>query len=968
MTISETEQTILSGPFSFEPSESINLKIMLGAKLAGQCVDLGAAYTPLPDGKAIWKFDWAWDLKEKTLDDITKIMFPGRFTLPKGIGNRQPGNIHAEYFSTNEFRGFRFGIGDLDFVYIKGSEKVSCWGIIREKPIDISLSGLLASIIGSHLTMKDLFIGNISGRFDQSLRSKAMGQLNQSRLLFGKGESTPTGFVGGITIMGIPLVLPFSTDDETEEVNPSPAPQDGKAAEKSDRKESDFAQKNSEDLKIEPASGNNPGAMRKWFSVDKTIGPLHLGRVGCEWKDSKIGLLLDSDIEIGGLHLGLSGLCLRIPPFEMKPEKLELDLDGIDVSYRGGPISIGGSLLKSTISFEGKAITQYDGMVMIKAADMTITGMGSYANVNSKPSLFVFAILHKTLGGPIFFRINGLSAGFGCNRTLKLPPIEEVHNFPLVRASLDEDYFKGKSIQDAMFMLREYIQPSPGDYWFAVGIRFSSFEMILSFAMLSVSFGHEVEIALLGMAKMTIPNNAPPGMAIVYAELALRAVIRPEEGTVMVEGRLTSESYIFSRNCHLTGGFALCFWLSGTHAGDFVVTLGGYHPRFVRPPHYPEVPRLGINWQVTNELTITSGLYYALTSSCIMAGGKLSAVYQSGAIKAWFIAYVDFLLNWKPLYYTADMGINIGVEAHIRIPLGLFTVSFSIAVHLNVELHIWGPEFAGCIDVDLNVITVQIRFGPQKNLPNPLNAKEFVDSFLPKQEVITTRINSGLTREEKLDKETLHVVNSHELVITTQSVIPITCFTKLKPSIPPAQLDEPGIRPMGKTRLESNYSVTMTNITNDRKNLRFSPVTANVPESLWGKSDGEGKVSLPSAPEAKFLLACVGMRISFAPIDPTGTLTKIAIEKFKYDDFQKPIPWDHTIELPSFLSAEEQKIEFDNVMAPATVKLRNNVLAILAMQNCPFYLNNVNLEKLSKSGDSCFQEKIQYRRLGEACI
>jgi len=33
-----------------------------------------------------------------------------------------------------------------------------------------------------------------------------------------------------------------------------------------------------------------------------------------------------------------------------------------------------------------------------------------------------------------------------------------------------------------------------------------------------------------------------------------------------------------------------------------VITLGGYHPAFQKPTHYPEVPRLGLNWNVTSHL------------------------------------------------------------------------------------------------------------------------------------------------------------------------------------------------------------------------------------------------------------------------------------------------------------------------------------------------------------------------------
>ena len=573
--------------------------------------------------------------------------------------------------------------------------------------------------------------------------------------------------------------------------------------------------------------------------------------------------------------------------------------------------------------------TAYSGMALIKAAAFTITGFGSYGTTsNGETSLFVFAVLHKDLGGPPFFHVTGLAAGFGYNRALQLPPIEEVHTYPLVRGALEDDYFDGstpdRSITDAMEKLRDYIPPSSGDYWFALGIRFTSFEMIQSFALLSISFGHEVAIALLGMSKLTMPRDAEPGKAIVYAELAIKAVFKPEDGTLAVEGRLTDESYIFSKDCHLTGGFAFYIWFSGPHAGDFVVTLGGYHPRFTKPDHYPVVPRLAINWQVSSELTITAELYFALTPSCLMAGGKLSAVYQSGCIKASYIAYADFLLSWKPFYYQVDMGISIAVEANLRIPLGFCTIAISINVHLSVELHIWGPEFAGTIEVDLSVISFTIHFGPAKAPPPPLTAQQFVNTFLPPpQEVVATQINSGLIRQETLaDKSVLRVVNAHALALTAQSLIPISTFDNqtngLRPNyddtgqpvsydaqgrlVQPAptassetadpaavNVDALGIRSMGKTSLTLTFTVTINGVANDPNspdnNLRIAAVKTGVPDALWGKSEVAGTAPLPTEPEANTLPAWAGIRISFDPKPPQGALPPMPIEKFAYERF-----------------------------------------------------------------------------------
>lgn len=743
-----------------------------------------------------------------------------------------------------------------------------------------------------------------------------------------------------------------------------------------------------------------PDKTIKWIKVDRSAGPAYLDSVGIGFWDKAVQFRVSGSVQMSGLTFGVEGLggglTLEWPP------KPTFNLDGLAVSLVTDAVSISGVLIRST---EG-GVERYDGAALIKASGFAIAGLGSYSEVGGRPSLFIFAVLHRDLGGPAFFHVNGLAAGFGYNRAFKLPPVEEVQNFPLVRGALEENYFAGstpkQSIAGAMQKLREYIPPSPGDYWFAAGIRFSSFEMIQSFALLSVSFGHEVEIALLGMSKLTVPKDAGRGRALAYAELAIKAVVKPEEGLVAVEGRLTHESYVFSEDCHLTGGFAFYTWLSGAHAGDFVVTLGGYHPKFVRPAHYPAVPRLGVNWQVTSELKITAELYYALTPSCLMAGGKLSATYLAGPIKAWFTAYADFLLSWKPFYYMADMGISIGVEATLRIPLGFCTISISINVHLSVELHIWGPAFAGVIEVDLSVITFTIRFGPDKSPPPPIEADEFVETFLPPPpapvrnvvrssgapvlrgarrapaaagpEVISTRINSGLIRQENRDGgKVLRVVHAHALTLTTQSLIPVSEFSDgLKPpqesASSAAQL---GVRPMGKTSLNSALKVavkTGPDATDIRQpdNMRVSVVETGVPEALWGRSEVEGRAPLPSTPEAGTITAWGGLRVSFAPVAPAGALPPMAIEKFAYETFYKPIPWDTALRPAASLPAESVR-PVGTIMGGEAAQRRDAVLGVLALES-PFALNEVKLEELAKAGESYFQADPEIRRLGEAFV
>ena len=139
--------------------------------------------------------------------------------------------------------------------------------------------------------------------------------------------------------------------------------------------------------------------------------------------------------------------------------------------------------------------------------------------------------------------------------------------------------------------------------------------------------------------------------------------IKPSEGTFKLQALLTSNSWIINTDCKLTGGFALFVWFGGEHKGDMVFTLGGYHPRFQSSGTLSVVPRLGLNWTVNDKLSIKGGAYLAITPSCLMLGAKLEATFNSGRISAWFTAYLDVVVNWEPLFFEAELGISLRVEA-----------------------------------------------------------------------------------------------------------------------------------------------------------------------------------------------------------------------------------------------------------------------------------------------------------------
>jgi hypothetical protein len=618
---------------------------------------------------------------------------------------------------------------------------------------------------------------------------------------------------------------------------------------------------------IETINSDNGGSKTIWFNLQKNFGPLYFEKIGLAYKDSKIYILVNVAATAGGLTIALDGFGISLP---IKDFDVSFTISGISITFQSGPILISGGLIGSF-----QPVVNLVGQLFIRTEVLTIGALGGYTEVDGHPSLFIYAVLNYPIGGPAFAFVTGLAAGFGFNRSLVLPGINGVADFPFVQWAMGLNNPPG---QDPNGNIAEQINrvlqtiiddgivaPAVGSNWLTAGIRFTSFEILDSFALLSIAFGANFEIALLGLSRLVLPPGAgvagSPLPVIVYAELALLASFSTDTGLIAVQGQLTSNSYVLSKDCHLTGGFAFYLWVSGDHQGEVVVTLGGYNPNYTPPSYYPVVPRLGMNWKVTGELTIKGGEYFALTSNAVMAGGYMEATWQSGGIKAWFSVQADFLIMWKPFYYDIRASVSIGASFTIK----LWFVKLSMTIHVGAGLHIWGPDFSGIATVDLDIISFTISFGsagkdkkktiewsefakdmlPQKNAaPKSLNRLHAVrlDTDVPDPDVCKLFIRDGLVSQlSDKDGELNWIVDGQKFALTTQTTIPSKDWQfspniGLDPDDPGFAVDPYtnfGIRPTGTppSGLTSRHVITITSAEDStflaRKNLD------KVAKSLW---------------------------------------------------------------------------------------------------------------------------------------
>lgn len=651
--------------------------------------------------------------------------------------------------------------------------------------------------------------------------------------------------------------------------------------------EADTSESENSTKEVVKPLGGAISSKAKWKKINKKIGPVNLQRIGFAYENSKVILLLDASMEMAGMGMELMGFGLG---FKLKwpPETPDFYLDGLGLSYKVPPIEISGAFLHATTTYKGKTIDVYNGGAIIKVSKFSIAAIGSYGKVENRASLFIYGVFNGPIGGPAFFFVTGLAAGFGYNRKVNIPSVNEVASYPLVSLAMQPEKDGGLlsvlgSLETPMKNGKTPIEISVGDYWFAVGIKFSSFKIIESFVLLTVNFGTQLEFAIMGLSRLSWPEKSISTEPIVYIELAILAHFGPGSDVISVEAVLTPNSYVLSKNCKLSGGFAFYTWIKGPHEGDFVITLGGYHPKFNKPTHYPTVPRVALNWRISKQLIIKGELYYALTTSAIMAGGKWEVLFKTSIVKVTFVLWANMLIAWAPFQYAIDMGITIRIEARIKIAF--------VRVHFNfemsVQLHLWGPPFAGEIYVDWTIFSFTIPFGNHKKTkPQNLKWHKFATGFIPQKKegsnapvarVAATNVNghqsvsnidpinitisNGLI--EVKGKEKFSVVNPYQLGISIESFIPVSSLkingkqlpkeTVMKSAIGNSNYSKRelqiGIRPCGFTAKDvtfnMNVKVMLGGKTLKIDDLSYICSAKGVAEALWGATASKNNNNNP---------------------------------------------------------------------------------------------------------------------------
>ncbi|MGW9211272.1 DUF6603 domain-containing protein [Embleya sp. NPDC055664] len=610
-----------------------------------------------------------------------------------------------------------------------------------------------------------------------------------------------------------------------------------------------------------------------WLDVGRSFGPLHVARIGLAYDKGTVWLMVDASLSAAGLTIGVAGLGLGIDLNGDDSFPVRTRLDGLGVGFERPPLHVAGALVSRPNPPEWPVLVQ-GSLTVELAPKFSVLAIGAYQKSRTGAvSLFVFGRASVPFGGPPPFHVTGFALGFGYQSSVRIPEQHEIGSFPLV-AGLDDEDFPADSLQVLALLTggeNPWVKPAQGQIWLAGGLNFTSFEFVRTRVLLLLEAGSDLTLALIGRANASFPHT---GTAYARIGVDMRVVYQSKRGELAVTAQLV-DSYVIDPACVLTGGFAFYLWSGRSpYAGDFVVTVGGYHPAYKVPSHFPVVPRLGFSWSL-GSVSITGGSYFALTPNAVMAGGMLDVRYRSGNVEAWLTAKADILVQWAPLSFRAGISVSVGVKVKLL---------FTLRGELGASLDLWGPPTGGTVRAKFVFITVTVRFGAQLASPPPLTWAQFAAQLLPGQVPLTVTALTGLTADADADPELRAarveageepwLVDPAAFSFAVATVVPTRRVRfDTRPDVGDKGVD---IRPMGKTGLDGLLHVSVAYKPTDAGRQEawravpgldrwiVEPEYGRVPFSMWGDPAIKTQDALKPGHEA-MLTHLTGLRVSVPP-------------------------------------------------------------------------------------------------------
>jgi hypothetical protein len=105
---------------------------------------------------------------------------------------------------------------------------------------------------------------------------------------------------------------------------------------------------------------------------------------------------------------------------------------------------------------------------------------------------------------------------------------------------------------------------------------------------------------------------------------------------------------------------------------NFIISVGGFHPRFNPPPlPFPSPQRISLNIINTSACRIRAEAYFAVTTNTVQFGARAELVFGFDSFGIQGHIALDALIQFSPFYFIVEISASVSLRAF---GVGLFSI------------------------------------------------------------------------------------------------------------------------------------------------------------------------------------------------------------------------------------------------------------------------------------------------------
>lgn len=202
-----------------------------------------------------------------------------------------------------------------------------------------------------------------------------------------------------------------------------------------------------------------------------------------------------------------------------------------------------------------------------------------------------------------------------------------------------------------------------------------------------------VNITILGVIKVILPDEKAD---ILRLQVNFIGRFEPANGLLWFYAELYDSRVLFLT---LEGGFGLL--LNWGDNPNFVLSAGGFHPRYQPPPlPFPAPPRIAVSLLNESFARIRIEAYFAVTSNSVQFGARVELFFGVSDFNIDGHLSFDALFQFDPFFFSFGLSVSLSVKVF---GVGLFSVGFSGLLEGPTPWHIEGKGSIGLLFFSISV-------------------------------------------------------------------------------------------------------------------------------------------------------------------------------------------------------------------------------------------------------------------------